>query len=54
LKAEEIRPKEAKRELEESAKKVQQQSAATTITAKGSLTPLIQFSVFTYEFEIIL
>ena len=51
LKAEEIRLEEVKRELEESAKKVQQQSAATTITAKGLLSCLIRIFDFTYGFE---
>ena len=54
LKVEEIRLEEVKRESEESAKKVQQQNAATTTTAKGSLSCLIPFFVFTYEFEIII
>ena len=54
LKAEEIRLEEVKGELEESAKKVQQQNVATTTTAKGSLSCLIRFFVFTYEFEIII
>ena len=40
LKAEEIRLEEVKRELEESAKKVQQQNAAATTTVKGSLSYL--------------
>jgi hypothetical protein len=54
LKAEEIRLEEVKRASEESAKKVQQQNAATTTTAKGSLSCLIRFSVFVYEFKIII
>jgi hypothetical protein len=54
VKVEEIRLEEVKRELEESAKKVQQQNAVTTTMAKGSLGCLIPFFVFTYEFEIII
>jgi len=42
LKAEEIRLEEVKRELDENAKKVQQQSAATTTTGKGLLWCLPQ------------
>ena len=42
LKAEEIRLEEVKRELDENAKKVQQQSAATTTMGKGLLQCLIQ------------
>jgi hypothetical protein len=54
LKAEEIRLEEVKRELEESAKKVQHQNAPTTTTAKGSLNCLIRVFVFAYGFEIII
>jgi hypothetical protein len=55
LKAEEIRLEEMKRELEESAKKVQHQNAPTTTTAKGSLSCFVRFFfVFTNEVEIII
>jgi len=46
LKVEEIMLEEVKRELEESAKKVQWQSTATTKTAQGLLTYLIRVFVF--------
>ena len=46
LKAEEIRLEEVKRELEESAKKVQQQNVATTTTAKDSLRSTFRVFVF--------
>ena len=47
LKAQEIRLEEVKRELEESAKKAQQQSATAMTTAKGSLRSIIRVFIFT-------
>jgi len=54
LKTEEMRLEEVKRELEESAKKVQQQSAAAIATAKGSLGCLVRVFDCAHWFEIIL
>jgi len=53
LKAEEIRPG-AKRELEDSAKKVQPQSTERMTKVKRLLSHLIRAFVFTYKFEIII
>jgi microcompartment protein CcmL/EutN len=49
LEAEEVRLEEAKRGLEESAKKVQQKNVATTTTMKGSLKSFIRVLVFTHQ-----
>ena len=49
LKAEEIRLEVVKRESEESAKKAQQQNAATTTATKGSLRSLIRVFVIAYS-----
>ena len=46
LKAEEIRLEEVKRELEESAKKVQEQNVATSTTVKDSLRSAFRVFVF--------
>ena len=54
LKTEEMRLDELKKELEESVKKVQQQSAAATTAAKGSLRCLVRVFDCAHGFEIIL
>ena len=52
LKAEEMRLEEVKKELEETAKKVQQQSAATMTTTKGSLRSFIRVFVITHPYSV--
>ena len=53
LKAEEVRLEEVERELEDSAKRMRQQSTMATTTAKGSSRSLVQFFDCTHGFEII-